>query len=151
MNSEISNELKNLGTDKLPEVDMLVIGKFDSGVYKKTSHFLLVLKKYYSTQLAKASEAKETMVTKLTSSQEALTAFDQMRLDYQNEAVTQMVENSNDAIRIVEWKEELVQKIYPIYFDDHRPKHAWDFRGNFYIPTKYFFGNLDRKIIVNII
>ena len=150
LNSEISNELKNLGTDKLPEVDMLVIGKFDSGVYKKTSHFLLVLKKYYSTQLAKASEAKETLVTKLTSSQEALTAFDQMRLDYQNEAVTQMVENSNDAIRIVEWKEELVQKIYPIYFDDHRPKHAWDFRGNFYIPTKYFFGNLYDTFYFNI-
>ena len=51
-----------------------------------------------------------------------------------------MVTNSEEANRIKEWRGELVQKIYPVYFDEHRPKNEFDFRGNFYIPTKYFMG-----------
>ncbi|MEQ1588680.1 MAG: hypothetical protein ABL895_22530, partial [Cyclobacteriaceae bacterium] len=45
-----------------------------------------------------------------------------------------------DPMRIVEWKGELVQKVSPIYFDDHRPAGPLDFRANFYVPTKHFAG-----------
>lgn len=150
LRSEISNELKIVGDDKLPEVSLLAIGKFDSTVYQKTSHFLSVLKKYYSTRLANASAAKESLVTQLTDTPQKLEAFENMRKDYQNESVTRMVENSGEATRILEWRGELIQKIYPIYFEDHRPKHSWDFRGNFYIPTKYFLGKTFDTFYFNI-
>ena len=60
---------------------------------------------------------------------------------YQNESVIQMVEHSNDPVRIVEWDGELVQKIYPIYFDEHRPSNRFDFKANFFIPSKHFLGS----------
>ena len=140
LRSEISNELKIVGEDKLPEVNRLVVGKFDSTIYQRTSHFLSALKKFYGNRLTEASNARESLVAKLTTTPEAKAAFESMKLRYQNKSVTSMVENSDDAVRIVEWRGELVQKIYPIYFDDHRPRGAWDFRGNFYIPTKHFMG-----------
>lgn len=140
LRNEIAHELQTVGEDKLPDVNKLMIGKFDSTVYQKTSHFLSVLKKYYSNRLTSASDAKENLIMKLTETPEAQVAYETMKLSYQNESVTSMVENSNDVTRIVEWRGELVQKIYPIYFNDHRPKHSWNFRGNFYIPTKHFLG-----------
>ena len=69
-----------------------------------------------------------------------MTAFNNMKLKYQNESVAQLVENSSNPVRIVEWNGKLIQKVYPIYFDDHRPANQFDFRGSFYIPKKYFMG-----------
>ncbi|MEK6783114.1 MAG: ATP-binding cassette domain-containing protein [Bacteroidota bacterium] len=137
---EIENELKVVGRDKLPEVDRLVIGKFNSSVQDSTSRFLSKLKRYYNKRLMKATDTEEMLVEKLTSPPNDLVTYEKMRKDFQNKAVASMVENSNNEIKIVEWQGELVQKVYPIYFDDHRPRHAFDFRGNFYIPTKHFAG-----------
>ena len=150
LRNEIIHELQLVGEDKLPEVNKLVIGKFDSTVYQKTSHFLTTLKKYYSARLTKASEEKESLTQKLTTTPKELANFEAMRLNYQNESVTSMVENSNEATRIVEWRGELIQKIYPIYFNDHRPKNLWDFRGNFYIPTKHFLGKAHDTFYFNV-
>ncbi len=138
LRNEIEHELTKVGKDLLPEVNKLVIGKFDSSVYSKTSHFLSALNKFYANRWSKASEMKERQVEKLTKSPEGLATYEAMKREYQNKAVTLTVKNSNEASRIVEWRGELVQKIYPIYFDDHRPKNRFDFRGNFYIPTKHF-------------
>jgi hypothetical protein len=150
LKGEIENELENVGKDKLPEVNLLVIGKFDSTVYLKTLNFLSALKSYYKARLTKASEAKEALVTKLNGTPAEKDEYENMRISYQNKAVTNMVENANDETRIVEWQGELVQKIYPIYFNDHRPRNAWDFRGNFYIPTKYFAGRIFDTLYFNV-
>ncbi len=150
LRNEITHELQTVGEDKLPEVNRLVIGKFDSTVYVKTSHFLSTLKKYYSARLTKAADEKEGLIKKLTASPQQLREYEAMQRDYQNESVTSMVENSNDPTRIVEWRGELVQKIYPIYFQDHRPKNAFDFRGNFYIPTKHFLGKIYDTFYFNV-
>jgi hypothetical protein len=61
-----------------------------------------------------------------------------------------MVERSNETVRIAEWRGELVQKIYPIYFEDHRPRHLLDFRENFYVPAKYFWGRKIDTLYFNI-
>ncbi|HLZ17877.1 MAG TPA: hypothetical protein VKQ08_12585, partial [Cyclobacteriaceae bacterium] len=87
-----------------------------------------------------ALSEKEKLITSLTDGEEKKVAFDGLKKKFQNEEVTMMVENTRTAARIVEWDGELIQKIYPIYFNEHRPEHLFDFRDNFYIPTKYFAG-----------
>ena len=62
------------------------------------------------------------------------------KLVYTNEAVIDAVQNTSSADRIVEYDGTLVQKIYPIYFDDHKPRHLFDFSANLYQPTKHFGG-----------
>jgi ABC transport system ATP-binding/permease protein len=57
-----------------------------------------------------------------------------------NKAVTDAVKNISTVDRIVEYDGRLVQKIYPIYQDDHYPRNALDFSANLHQPTKLFFG-----------
>jgi hypothetical protein len=83
---------------------------------------------------------REKTVEKMTDTPEKLLAFNQERLRYANQAVTRMVENSTETSRIVEWRGQLIQKVYPIYFDEHRPRSVFDFTSIFFSPVKKFMG-----------
>ena len=146
---EILNELESLGKEKLPEVESLVLGKFDSTVYQKTSEFLKVLKKLYNLRWNNAQAERERRVTEMTDTPAKMAAYDLMKMQYQNEAVTKMVENAKE-LRIVEWEGELIQKIYPVYSEDHRPKHRFDFEANFYVPTKHFNSKFFDTLFFNV-
>jgi ABC transport system ATP-binding/permease protein len=139
LRNEINAELNSIGKERFPEVDKIAIGKFDSTIHKKTQQFLATLKEYYGIRNMNAVKEKENLILRLTDTPEKKVAFQKLKLNYQNEAVTLAVENLNSAVRIAEWNGELIQKIYPIYYDDHRPHHKLDFRENFYVPVKHFF------------
>lgn len=150
LHTEIGYELQKIGADKFPELDQLQIGKFDSTVYAKTDTFLKILKQYYGLKLKKANEKQDSVrdqIIRTTGSEESYNA---LRMKYTNEAVIDMVENSADPNRILEWRGELIQKYYPIYFTDHRPAHPLDFSSNFYVPTKPMFGMVFDTLYFNI-
>jgi hypothetical protein len=150
LHSEISHELEQVGKDRLPELDKLEPGKFDSVTYEKTRKFLSALKDFYRIKLNRAQEEQEKLRASLTDGDVKLNAYNNMKMRFQNQAVMRMVENSTDPVRIVEWNGELIQKIFPIYFEDHRPKTAIDFRDNFYIPTKVFAGRIYDTLYFNV-
>jgi hypothetical protein len=142
LQNEIRNELRTVGEENFPDIDKLAIGKFDSTVYNSTNHFLAVLKQYYINKSAKALEEKEKLVAGFTKTPVETAEFENFRKKYVNKAVTTAVENTNIADRIVEFDGKLVQRIYPIFMDEHKPKHALDFSANFYQPTKHFLGRI---------
>lgn len=142
LRNEITYELENVGFEKFPEVERLRIAKFDSLVSKKTKDFLSALKKYYILQSSKAKQGRETLEAQFTVTPEKRELFEKMQLRYENKAVTRMVENSDETTRIVEWNGRLVQKFYPIYFQDHHPQNILDFQANFFVPTKQFMGKI---------
>lgn len=150
LRNEIKNELRYVGEERLPEVEKLQVGKFDSVAFRKTQQFLVTLKEYYGIRYKNAMTEKEKLMMSLTGSQEDKTKFAELNKKYQNESVINLVENSNNSVRIAEWQGELVQKIYPIYFEDHRPAHLLDFRENFYVPSKYFWGKKYDTLYFNI-
>jgi len=150
LHDEIAHELEGIGADRFPEVERLRIGKFDSATYVKTNEFLRTLKQYYTLKARNAVQDKETRIASLTKTPELSARYNSDMMRYENQAVTKLVEKSNEATRIVEWKGELVQKVYPIYFDDHRPAYALDFSANFYVPTKPFMGSLHDTFYFNI-
>jgi len=144
LRNEILYELELVGQDKFPEVEKLSIGKFDSTVYRQTADFLSKLKVYYTIRLNRANAKKEKVIEQLTSSPEKIAQFNEMRERYVNEAVSATVKNTSSLERIVEVDGALIQKIYPIYLDEHRPLHRFDFISNLFQPTKYFLGwNID--------
>jgi len=150
LRTEIGFELKKIGSDRFAELDRLQVGKFDSTTYAKTDSFLKVLKQFYTIKLRKANEKQDSVRKQLVNLAGDEAAYNASRMKYTNEAVTDMVENSNDPNRILEWRGELVQKYYPIYFTDHRPAHALDFTSNFYVPTKPMFGKVFDTLYFNI-
>ncbi len=139
LRQELTHEAAIVGK-QMPELSQLEVGKFDSAAYVKANQFLKALREFYSIRIRAAQEGRDKLMLQLTDDEEKKVAFEKLKMKYQNEAVTTMVENTQSPMRIVEWDGELVQKIYPIYFNEHRPEHMFDFRDNFYIPAKYFAG-----------
>jgi hypothetical protein len=139
LRTELEHESKLVGRP-MPELEQLAVGKFDSSAYLKANQFLKTLKEFYSNRVRTSQDARDKLMLQLTDDEQKMVAFEKLKMKYQNEAVTMMVENTQSPMRIVEWDGELVQKIYPIYFNEHRPEHFFDFRDNFYIPVKYFAG-----------
>ncbi|MFN7792413.1 MAG: ABC transporter ATP-binding protein, partial [Cyclobacteriaceae bacterium] len=150
LRNEIKAELNSIGRERFPDVEHIAIGKFDSVMYEKVHRFLGTLKEYYGIRNRNATAEKEKLMMELTNTPEKKLAFDDLRMRFQNQAVTNSVENTNAVVRIASWKGELVQKIYPIYFDDHRPTNQFDFRENFYVPTKLFLGKKYDTLYFNV-
>lgn len=150
LHTEIGFELQMIGTDRFPELDRLQIGKFDSTVYVKTDKFLKVLKQYYGIKLTKANEKLDSIRARLVKSVGGEEAYNAFRMNYTNDAVSDMVQNNSEVNRILEWRGKLVQKYYPIYFTDHRPANPIDFTSNFYVPTKPMFGVVFDTLYFNI-
>ena len=140
LKNELTFELAKVGRDKLPEVDKLAVGKFDSTVYLATSNFLKALRQYYANKVVRASEQKEELINGLTATPEEVAQFNAMRDRYVNEAVSNTVKNATSKDRIIEYDGKLIQKIFPIYMDEHRPLNFFDFTANLYQPTKHFAG-----------
>jgi ABC-type multidrug transport system ATPase subunit/uncharacterized tellurite resistance protein B-like protein len=150
LRTELVRERNKTVSNRFSEIDRLVPGQFDAAVLDTTEYFLKSLKQLYSLRSAKASKEKEAIVKSLTDTEQKLIAFNAARMKYQNEEVNRFVENLNSLTKIIEWKGRLVQKIYPIYFDDHRPRNPFDFTANFYTPTKHFLGNKYDTLYFNI-
>ncbi|HYG01990.1 MAG TPA: ATP-binding cassette domain-containing protein [Chryseosolibacter sp.] len=140
LRNEVERELQIVGADKLPEVDKLRVGKFDSTVYVKTATFLRALKQFYTQRLDRATAEKEQLIDSLTATDTQARLFDDARNQYVNQAVTDAVKNMTATDRIIEYDGKLIQKIFPIYMDEHRPSHPFDFSANLYQPTKHFLG-----------
>jgi len=150
LQTELRHELAQFPDNKFPEIERLVVGKFDSATYVKTNQFLNLLKEYYNVKLTKATREREAMIAEMTNTPEKLAAYNDMKDRYQNDAVTRLVENTTDPVRIIEWKGELLQKVYPIYADDHRPSSKLDFRAPFYSSVKQFMGSKFNTLYFNI-
>ena len=150
LRSEIGYELSLIGPDKFPEVEQLYPGKVDTSVISKTHHFLDVIQNMYSKRSASASRKKDSITRSMTNTPEKLEAFNRERMRYQNEEVSRSVENRNSLSKIVKVKDRFVQKIFPVYFEDHRPANPLDFTANFYSPAKHFLGKKYDTLYFNI-
>jgi ABC-type multidrug transport system ATPase subunit len=138
--NEIKFELSKVGESRLPEVEKLRVGKFDSTIYAKSSAFLKALKQLYSNRMSAATTAKEEKINALTAISQDTELYYAKKSAYVNEAVSNAVQNVTATDRIVEFDGQLIQKIFPIYMDEHRPEDSFDFSANLYQPTKHFGG-----------
>jgi ABC-type multidrug transport system ATPase subunit len=147
---ETKSELGLVGPKHFPNVDKLAIGQFDSTVHREAASFLSTLKQYYTNKMNQAVLEREGIVDSLTSTPAGREAFEASRDRYVNEAVSDAVKNTTAPERIVEYDGAMIQKIYPIYQDEHRPSSSLDFSANLYQPTKHFLGKYFDTLTFNI-
>jgi ABC transport system ATP-binding/permease protein len=140
LHSELGLELERVGQTPFAGFEKLRVQAFDTAVYRQTSEFLAVLNRYYVNQFNQAVAKREARIAALEAQNEGLQGYEYMRRKYQNEAVMEAVKNTGTPYRIIEYKGRLIRKIYPIYFDEHRPWHVVDYTAKFYVPNKPLFG-----------
>jgi ABC transport system ATP-binding/permease protein len=145
--NEIRKELAVFGNDKLPVVGQLNPDEFNESVYKETMAFLNAIQQVYNNRRSEAKSKIDQMIKERTSNEERISSYNWMKNSFENDRISQMAKNLSSSKRIVESDGELLQKIYPVYARNDNPKHALDFRTNFYYPEKYFGGiYIDTKI-----
>lgn len=147
---EVKSELRWVGEENFPQVDFLEIGKFDSTTYQATLKFFTVLKQYYNNRMTRATKEKDELIAGMTDTPEKEAAFEKFKNRFVNNAVTDAVKNIATPVRIVEYNEQLVQRIYPIYQDEHKPSNYFDFSANLYQPSKYFAGYTYDTVVFNL-
>ena len=147
--NELRRESEGLGRTDLPWIDQLYLNQFDSSVYNKAIEFLGNLRRLYINRFNGAESEREKKIRQLTDTPEKERAFNNFRELYHNEAISDLVKNTTEALRIIEKDGKLVQKIYPIYKDPD-PDHIIDFDAQFYMPAKHFLNNNIDTLFFNI-
>ncbi|WP_420317185.1 ATP-binding cassette domain-containing protein [Ekhidna sp.] len=145
--NEVKKQLSIFGQDKLSVSDQITADGLNNSVYEQTADFLSAIRSVYNTRRKNAKDELDAYIEQNTKTEELKKAFDQKRLQYENERLTMMVKNIQTKRRVVRSGNELVQKLYPIFAKNEHPDHALDFRTNFYYPEKYFAGQyIDTKV-----
>ena len=139
---EVSHELEETG-QSLNAIENLTRDRFDQATFDELMKYLETLKKFYVQRFNSVDKQREKRIFEYTNSPEKQAQFNLFRETYHNDAVTELVKNTNETHRIVEQNGKLVQKIYPIYKDPD-PDHPIDFDAQFYMPSKHFLNqNID--------
>ena len=90
------------------------------------------------------------MIDSLTATPALAAAYAQARERYTNNSVTDAVKNTTSPERILEYDGKLIQKLYPIYQDEHHPSNFFDFSASLYQPTKHFGGKTFDTLYFNL-
>ncbi len=138
---EIGKELEIVGRENFSRLDDFVVAKFDSSLYNESIAFLSNLKRFYSNRFNKVDQQREQLIISKTNTPEKQIEYEAYKNKYHNEAIGELVKNTNEQHRIIEADGKLVQKIYPIYKNPD-PDHLIDFDAQFYMPAKHFL-NID--------
>ncbi len=101
------------------------------------SDYLDLLNTNYSAQFTIANARKELLINYFTEKDAAL--FSSVKDDYYNETLAETVRKVFEKHKMVEYKNELIQQIDPIY-KYPIPSKGLHLRSHFFSPRKYFLG-----------
>lgn len=96
--------------------------------------YLDAFKRKYQAYYNKIAAQKESEIAKRQKTGYSLLEYKNL---YYNEDIADLVKNVNTRDRILEYNGELIQQINPI-FQEHEPSNLFDYRTQFFAPTKKF-------------
>jgi len=145
--NEISKELQSESGKivKFSKLDELNTKDISIETINSLKSYFDVLNKYYIKLYNKANGLKDKLISDLQKTSEDREAFIKLKREYHNENLTDLLKNSNEINRIIEYKGELFQKIDPIYLDPQK-----FIKAHFYAPRKLVFGKYYDTFWVNI-
>lgn len=146
LSNEISKELKNNPVITFDYLDQLNPASISPSVLTYTRDYLNLVRQYYVKLFNKYNNEEDQLKSKLQQTPEGRDEYFRIKREYDNESLTDFVTNSSAVERIIEYKDELFQKIDPIYLD---PPSRF-IKAHFYAPRKQVFGRYFDSFGVNI-
>jgi ABC-type multidrug transport system ATPase subunit len=151
--SLVCNELKkeNLVQQSLKsglkpfDVEQLAPGNITPDAVSAALTHLGYIKKVYIDYYNNADNLREAKLTKLQSADHE--GFLKLQSSYANESLEEFVTNKNETTKFVVLRNEIVQRMEPIYMD---PLHPF-IKAHFYSPVKMVFGTAVPTFIINVI
>ncbi len=116
------------------EPDRIMETAVDREMIAEIRDYLDELNEYYIKEYNFYNNEKDQLLIELNQTEEDKAAFVAMKNAYTNESLENLVTNKNELEKVIEWKNQLIQRADPIY------KDAEGFRAHFLAPTKKLFG-----------
>ncbi|MBN2349815.1 MAG: ATP-binding cassette domain-containing protein [Bacteroidales bacterium] len=145
LRNEISKEQSTNKIVKYQFLDLLYPEEINNKVINETRNYISKINRYYIKIYNRANDVRDQIIRDFQKTEEEKQKFLKLKRDYHNDRLAEFVENSNEVVRIVEYKGNLYQKIDPIYLD---PDHNF-IKAHFYAPRKKVFGNYYKTFWVN--
>ncbi len=147
--NEIRKEMFSVSGSKIKftKYNELNRTKLSPALIKEIKDYFETLRKYYIKLYNKASNEKDLLISNQQKTPKDREAFLDLKRNYFNESLSDLVRNSGEVDRIIEFKGTLIQKVDPIYlYPDSRLV-----RSHFYAPAKQFFGFFVNTFWINIL
>nr|WP_320120220.1 ATP-binding cassette domain-containing protein [uncultured Marinifilum sp.] len=146
LKNELSIEDLNLLSFDFKYINKLNSKDVNEVVIKQLRNYFDKVNRYYINLYNVSNSKKDEHLVALQKKFEDKQKFVRMKKSYYNDRLTEVVRNSNDIERIIEFKGELFQKIDPIY----RDPESYFLKAHFYAPQKRIFGHYYDTYWVNI-
>ncbi len=147
--NEIRKELFSVSSSpvKFAKYNQLISSKYpNETLLKEIKEYFETLRKYYIKLYNKASNEKDLLISNQQKNDKSKEAFLNLKRSYFNESLSDLVRNSGEVDRIIEYKGQLIQKVDPIFlYSDSKM-----LRSHFYAPAKQVFGIFINTFWVNI-
>lgn len=136
------NELSRIGdSDDAPvfeNIDNLNINSFTLKLVHSTRNYLGKLKRHYSENLNQAIGNKDKKLKEMENIYGGLSDLLKLKNEHHNDQLAELVLNKRDNVKIIEHKNNLIQKAEPVY---KTPESRYG-RSHFFAPVKRI-GNLN--------
>ncbi len=109
------------------------------------STYLTAVNRYYVKQWNYNSDEKDRIIREHQQTEEDKTAFNELRNNFENESLSDLVTNKNEFNQITEYDGALIQRADPVF---HIPDGL---RAHFYAPKKMIFGKYYPTMQVNVL
>ncbi|MBN2213712.1 MAG: ATP-binding cassette domain-containing protein [Bacteroidales bacterium] len=147
LNSNVSKKLQPGQNDAFQYLDSLYLECLNERIISETRAYINKVNKIYIRIYNRASDERDRIIRDLQKTPEEKNSFLKLKREFHNDKLAEFVENTNEVIRIVEYKANLYQKIDPVYLD---PDNRF-LKAHFYAPRKQFFGKYYSTFWVNTI
>ncbi len=144
VSNEISKQLDILPKIRFDNAPMLTPEKITPQVINEAIEYIESVRRYYVRFYNEANISKDRLITQMEENDRE--GFQKLRNEYSNIALEEFVTAKNETQKIIEFRNELVQKLDPIFMD---PKPAF-IRAHFYSPTKQLLGRYIDTYIINV-
>ena len=136
IHNEVSKEL--FWVPEIPfDVAPLVPENISMELLDKLKKHLELLDEHYKEEFVSSNNRRESMVLYYMQKKPGL--YNRMKDLFQNESVEEHVRKVFEKHKMVEYRNQIIQQIDPVYKDPF-PRHFLSFRSHFFAPRKYFLG-----------
>ena len=136
--NEIEKEMIRMPDNSFEVMEDLTPENFNTEVAVRLHEYFDLLDAKYRDNYLRANSKKENIINYWM--QENPAQYRYMRDSYYNESLSDIVKKVFEKNQILEYRNELIQQINPIYRDPV-PGSWLNFRSHFYAPNKYFMGH----------
>ncbi|MDP4273209.1 MAG: ATP-binding cassette domain-containing protein [Bacteroidota bacterium] len=147
LKNEISQENSANQLIQYKGINQLGQGYPDEKTLKKLKSYLDELNNYYIELYNKANAEKDKLISSFQTTEKQKQEFLKIKREYDNESLRELVTNSNETDRIVEYHHHLYQKIDPVFYDS--PDKF--IKAHFYAPRKQIMGAYLSTFVINLI